>query len=139
MMNNANFGESTSHSICADITKTTGARIEMSMAKDNSLSFIVSGKVDAVPKAKKLVLEKFQAQNTKSVRVPKEHHKLILGKKGARLQSLEASTGTKISVPNASDLSELITIVGSREGIDRASADIVSRSSEQVNRYNGEC
>jgi len=131
---NTNFGDS-SHVLCAEITKTTGARIEMSVAKDNSLSFIVSGKADAVPKAKKLILEKFQTQSSHSVRIPKEHHKLILGKKGARLQSLEVATGTKISVPNVNDSSELITIVGSREGIAKATNDIMSRSSELLKQY----
>jgi len=131
-MNQSNFGESTAHAICTDITKTTGARIEMSMAKDNSLSFIVSGKVDAVPVAKKLILEKFQTQSSRTIQVPKDHHKLVLGKKGKRLADLEELTGTKISVPNANDPSELITIVGGKDGIEHAVNDITSRSSEQM-------
>jgi len=131
-MNHANFGESTSHVLCADITKSTGARIEMSMAKDNSLSFIVSGKVDAVPVAKKLILEKFQAQTSRSIQIPKEHHKLILGKKGKNLNDLEARTGTKISVPNANDPSVDIHIVGNKEGIEAAVSEIHRRSDEQL-------
>lgn len=131
-VNNSHFGESTSHSICADITKRTGARIEISSCKDNSLSFLVSGKADMVPKAKKLILEKFQAQNTKTIKVPKEHHKLILGKKGARLRELETSTSTKITVPSANDPSESITIVGSKEGIESAGTEISMISDEQL-------
>jgi len=134
-LNEDNFCEGTSHSICAEITKRTGARIEISSGKDSSLSFLISGKHDAVPKAKKLLLEKFTAQNTKTIKVPKDHHKIILGKKGKRLQDLEAMTHTKITVPGVADTSELITIVGSKEDIDRAVAEISLRSDEQLKNY----
>jgi len=131
-VNNSHFGESTSHTICADITKRTGARIEISTCKDNSLSFLVSGKTEMVTKAKKLILEKFMAQNTKTITVPKEHHKLILGKKGVRLRELESNTSTKITVPGANDPSECITIVGSKEGIEQAGAEICTISDDQL-------
>lgn len=131
-VNNSHFGESTSHNFCADITKRTGARIEISTCKDNSLSFLVSGKADAVPKAKKLILEKFMVQNTKIIQVPKEHHKLILGKKGTRLRELEQNTGTKITVPNVNDASDSITIVGSKESIEQAANEMCMISDEQL-------
>jgi len=134
-LNLDNFGADTSHSICAEITKRTGARIEISSGKDSSLSFLISGKHDAVPKAKKLLLEKFTAQNTRTIKVPKEHHKIILGKKGKRLQDLEAMTSTKITVPGVNDSSELITIVGSKEDIEKAVDQISMRSDEQLKNY----
>ena len=73
---NNQFGESASSSICADITKKTGAHIEISSAKDHSLTFLVTGKNEAVVKARKMVLEKFQAQNRQTIKIPKVFVKL---------------------------------------------------------------
>ena len=128
---NNHFGESASSSICTDITKKTGAHIEISSAKDNSLTFLVTGKPDAVSKARKLILEKFTAQNRVMVKIPKEHHKFILGKKGKNLQDLENNTGTKIQVPPAIDPSEEITIIGKKECIEKVVHEITMISDEQ--------
>lgn len=67
----SDFGESASSSICSEITKKTGAHIEISSAKDHSLTFLVTGKTEAVTKARKLVLEKFQAQSQQKIKIPK--------------------------------------------------------------------
>jgi len=128
---NNQFGESASSSICTDITKKTGAHIEISSAKDHSLTFLVTGKRDAVTKARKMVLEKFQAQSRSTIKIPKEHHKFLLGKKGKKLQDLESSTGTKIQVPNVNDNSDVVTIIGTKECIDRAVHEIRVLSDEQ--------
>ncbi|XP_018011553.1 vigilin [Hyalella azteca] len=128
---NNQFGESASSSICADITKKTGAHIEISSAKDHSLTFLVTGKSDAVAKARKLVLEKFQAQMRQTIKIPKEHHKFLLGKKGKKLQDLELSSSTKIQVPPANDPSDVVTICGTKESIDKALHEIRIISDEQ--------
>lgn len=65
------FGESASSRICADITSRTGAHIEISSAKDQSLTFLVTGKTDAVSRARRMVLEKFQTQASMTVKIPK--------------------------------------------------------------------
>ncbi|KAF2362558.1 K domain type 1 [Trinorchestia longiramus] len=128
---NNQFGESASSSICADITKRTGAHIEISSAKDQRLTFLVTGKSDAVAKARKLVLEKFQAQMRQTIQIPKEHHKFLLGKKGKRLQELELSTSTKIQVPPANDPSDVVTVIGTKECIDKALHEIRVISDQQ--------
>uniref|UniRef100_A0A2P2HWJ6 Vigilin n=1 Tax=Hirondellea gigas TaxID=1518452 RepID=A0A2P2HWJ6_9CRUS len=130
------FGESASSSICTDITKRTNAHIEISSAKDHSLTFLVTGKPDAVAKARKLVLEKFLAQNRTTINIPKEHHKFLLGKKGKKLQELELNTSTKIQVPGVNDPSDQVTIVGTKDCIEKALHEIRIVSDEQSKQAN---
>lgn len=40
--------------------------------------------------------------------IPKQHHGGLLGKNGKRLQELEASTATKISIPKSNENSEQV-------------------------------
>ncbi|ROT68907.1 Vigilin [Penaeus vannamei] len=127
---NNQFGESASTRICSDITGRTGAHIEISSAKDQSLTFLVTGKSDAVMKARRLVLDKFQTQARQIIKIPKEHHRFILGKKGKKLQELEINTATKIQVPNAADNSDEIIVVGTKES-EKAMHEIQLISDEQ--------
>ena len=49
--------------ICSDImAKTPGVSIEMSSAKDKSLTVVLTGKADAVMKARKRVCQQLQTQ-----------------------------------------------------------------------------
>jgi len=128
---NNQFGESASTRICSDITARTGAHIEISSAKDQSLTFLVTGKSEAVMRARKLVLDKFQTQARQIIKIPKEHHRFILGKKGKKLQDLEVATGTKIQVPSAADTSEDIIVVGTKESTEKAMHEIQLVSDEQ--------
>ncbi len=64
--------------------------------------------------------------------IPKEHHKFVIGGKGQKLKSIEVATGTKVKVPNADDSSDLVKIVGTREGVDKARHQIQVISDEQV-------
>ena len=66
------------------------------------------------------------------MRIPKEHHKYVLGPKGKKLNELELATATKINVPRPHDPSDSITVSGTREGIDRARHEIQLISDEQV-------
>jgi len=68
------------------------------------------------------------------VRIPKEHHRFVLGQKGKKLNELELATSTKITVPRPNDPSLDITISGTREGIDRARHEIQLISDEQVHQ-----
>ncbi|KAG0729485.1 Vigilin [Chionoecetes opilio] len=128
---NNQFGESASSRICAEINSRTGAHIEISSAKDQSLTFLVTGKTDAVARARRLVLEKFQTQARVIIKIPKDHHKFILGKKGKRLQELEQNTATKIQVPGPKDNCEDIAVVGTRDAIEKAVHEIQQASDEQ--------
>lgn len=126
------FGEEKeSRQRCTQIMNETGAHIEISTSRDQSLTFLVTGKHDQVLDAKRRILSNFQTQASKTIAIPKDHHKNILGKAGVRLQELQKMTATKISIPNINDQSEEISITGPREGIDKAIHEIRMISDEQ--------
>ena len=109
----------------------TGAKIEMSSNKDQSLTFLIKGKQETVLKARRELLVQFQTQASISISVPKDHHKYILGRGGANLQLLEQKTSTKISMPKANETNDKISISGPKEGIDKAIHEIRIISDEQ--------
>ena len=111
--------------------KVTGAKIEMSSSKDQSLTFLITGKHDSVLKAKRELLNNFQQQASSVISIPKEHHRYILGKGGQKLQELEVKTATKISIPKVAEASDKITISGTKEGIEKAIHEIRITSDEQ--------
>jgi rRNA processing protein Krr1/Pno1 len=125
------FGEGESIQTCANIMKETGAHIEISHAKDQSLTFLVTGKQNEVLEARRKILTHFQTQASKQISIPKEHHRWILGKKGDRLKELEKQTATKISVPPMNDNSDVISITGTKEGIEKAEHEIRVTSDQQ--------
>ncbi|XP_063359455.1 vigilin [Cydia amplana] len=131
-LDNANtFGEGESLRTCQAITKDTGAHIEISTSKDGSLTFLLTGKHSAVLDARRKILTHFQQQASKQISIPKEHHRWILGKQGQKLKDLEKVTATKISVPAIGDSSEVVTITGTKEGIEKAEHEIRVCSEEQ--------
>lgn len=56
------FGEGESLRTCLMIMKETGAHIEISSSKDMSLTFLVTGKQNAVLDARRKILTHFQTQ-----------------------------------------------------------------------------
>ncbi len=78
-----------------------------------------------------MLASKFQAQMTQTYSVPKEPHRIILGKGGAKLSALEQSTGTKIQIPKQDDDSTAVRITGTRETIGKAIHEIQLISNEQ--------
>lgn len=56
------FGEGDQAKVCVDIMQKTGAHLELSLAKDQGLSIMVSGKLDAVMKARKEIVSRLQTQ-----------------------------------------------------------------------------
>ena len=72
----------------------------------------------------------FQASTV--IKIPKEHHRFILGPKGKNLSELELNTATKISIPRQEEKSDDIKIVGTKEGIEKARHEIQVISDEQV-------
>jgi len=135
------FGEMDAVKACAEITKQTDAHIEMSSSsRDQSLTFLITGKQPNVLAAKREILSRFQTQAQVQINIPKEHHRVILGAKGANLEKLEKSTATKISVPRPNEDSNILTIVGPREGIEKAvheirvvSDNLSKQASERIN------
>ena len=57
------FGEQQEQSkICQEIMNKTGVWIEMSSAKDKSLTVVITGKCENVMKARKMVVQQLQTQ-----------------------------------------------------------------------------
>lgn len=120
--------------ICTEIMSKTGADIQLTHGRDGTLSFLISGKQETTNQARKMLVNEFQAQNVHSVSIPKEHHKLILGKLGKKLLDLEQLTETKIQIPKQDENSDVIRITGTRDNIDRAVREIQLISQEANSR-----
>ncbi|KAL0134248.1 hypothetical protein PUN28_001207 [Cardiocondyla obscurior] len=125
------FGERESIRTCKTIMKETNTIIEIASSKDQSLTFLITGKQNQVQEAKRRILTTFQTQASKQISIPKDHHRWILGKQGQRLKDLEQKTATKINVPSVQDQSDIITITGTKEGIEKAEHEIRVISDEQ--------
>jgi len=102
----------------------SGAKIEMSSSRDQSLTFLITGRTEQVLKARRELFAQFQAQQSQTMPIPKEHHRYILGKGGAKLQELEQQTSTKISMPKMNEATDTITITGPKDGIEKAMHEI---------------
>lgn len=130
------FGEGESNHNCLHIMKETSTVIEISVNKDQSLTFLVQGKQPNVHEARRRILQQFQTQAQQKIHIPQDHHRLILGKAGARLKELEKATATKITIPRQNEDSDLITITGPKEGIDKAVHEINIISDEHSRQAN---
>uniref|UniRef100_A0A1A7X8I9 Vigilin n=1 Tax=Iconisemion striatum TaxID=60296 RepID=A0A1A7X8I9_9TELE len=128
------FGEGDQAKVCVDIMQKTGAHLELSLAKDQGLSIMVSGKLEAVMKARKEIVSRLQTQASATVAIPKEHHRFVIGKNGEKLQELELKTATKIQIPRPEDPSNQIKISGTKEGLEKAKHEILLISAEQDKR-----
>lgn len=130
----AQFGEKEREQarICGDIMAKTGVAIEMSLARDESLTVVITGKSDAVLKARKMVVHLLQTQLACEVRIPKDHHRYLLGPQGKHLAKLELQTATKITIPKQEENSEMVKIQGTKEGIEKARQEIQLVSDEQA-------
>ncbi|XP_043070287.1 vigilin isoform X1 [Drosophila grimshawi] len=128
------FGEGESKRICQQITKDTGAQIEIVSGKNKSLTFLIKGKQSELLDARRKILIAFSMQVSRQVTVPREHYRVILGKRGERLRELERVTATRINIPNQGDESDVITIAGTKNGIERAEQEIRQLSAEQFKK-----
>ncbi|KAM9833278.1 vigilin [Syngnathus typhle] len=131
---NSQFGEGEEAKVCLDIMQRTEAHIELSLAKDQGLSIMVTGKLDSVMKARKEIVARLQTQAWAALVIPKEHHRFVIGKNGEKLQELELKTATKIVIPRPDDTSTNIRITGTKEGIEKARHEILLISAEQDKR-----
>ena len=123
------LGESEQNRDIRDVMNRTGTQIEASVAKDQSLTVLITGRPKEVAQARRFTLEKLQTQAELRLPIPREHHRFILGKKGNDLKDLELRTATKIQIPRDKDF---VRIIGTKEGIDRARHEMQLISDEQV-------
>lgn len=135
-MNERQFGEESDQmKICKEIMQKTGVSIELSLAKDQSMTVVITGRQDALKHARREVVNKLQTQASISLIIPREYHRFILGKSGKRLQELELATATKVYLPRPDDKSanpNEVKIVGAKEGIDKARHEIEAIHEEQA-------
>ncbi len=59
----------------------------------------------------------------------------MIGREGQKLKGIELQTATKISIPRPDAQTDVITIMGTREGVDKARHQIQLISDEQVRMY----
>ena len=71
-------------------------------------------------------------QFTVELHVPKQFHRMILGKGANNIKQLEQSSNTKITVPRSDDSSDIIRISGNKEGVEVAKRQIKSLSDDLV-------
>ncbi|XP_071109075.1 vigilin-like [Haliotis cracherodii] len=132
-MKETQFGEESEQAkICKEIMNKTDVSIEISLAKDQSLTVVIHGKAQDVIKARREVLTRLQTQANIQIKIPREHHRFLLGKSGKKLQDLELATATKIYLPRADENSDIVRIVGTKDGIDKARHEIQIISDEQA-------
>ncbi|XP_015683562.1 vigilin-like [Protobothrops mucrosquamatus] len=129
---NSQFGEGDEAKVCVDIMQKTGAHIELSLAKDQGLSIMVTGKLDSVMKARKEIVARLQTQKRKtttiSVEVKKSQHKYIIGPKGNTLQEILDTTGVSVEMPPLESSSETIILRGEPDKLGPALTQVYAKA-----------
>ncbi|KAL7058604.1 hypothetical protein AAHC03_013542 [Spirometra sp. Aus1] len=110
--------------VCATIARATGVKIEIANSKLNSLNIFLTGSKNDVAHAKCLVVQDLQQQATKTIKVPTEFHRFLIGRNGERKRQLEADTMTRISVPPPSKNLNEITLTGPVAYLDAAEKEV---------------
>merc|ERR1719273_1308273 len=102
-----------------------GVHIKFPDANSGSDKVNIRGPKEDVDKAKKLLVELSNEKQlnslTAEVRAKPEHHKFLIGRQGANIQSVRDKTGARIIFPNEKDKDrEVITILGTKEAVAQA-------------------
>ncbi|CAH8566769.1 unnamed protein product [Schistosoma turkestanicum] len=122
--------------ICMEIARDTNVEMNLNSSKNHILTVVISGEPSRVAEAKRRVVAELQQQETVRIPVPVECRGYLIGRKGERLQELESSTMTRISIPphNALD-PNVVVVTGPRRGILEAESliyEIVRKQSQQA-------
>merc|ERR1712038_1835864 len=109
-----------------------GVHIKFPDANSGSDKVNIRGPKDDVEKAKKLLVElsneKQLTSLTAEVRAKPEHHKFLIGRQGANIQSVRDKTGARIIFPSEKDKDrDVITILGTKESVAQAKKELESR------------
>ncbi|CAH8643190.1 unnamed protein product [Schistosoma mattheei] len=122
--------------ICMEIARDTNVEMNLNSSKNHILTVVISGEPSRVAEAKRRVVAELQQQETVRISVPVECRGYLIGRKGERLQELESSTMTRISIPPHNALDPNVVIVtGPRRGILEAEGliyEIVHKQSQQA-------
>ena len=80
-----------------------------------------------------LSTEKQLSSMSAEVRANPSHHKFLIGRSGANIQSIRDKTGAKIIFPNEKDKDrEVITILGTKEAVAAAKKELETRIKDLV-------
>ncbi|KAG0196283.1 hypothetical protein BGX28_010343 [Mortierella sp. GBA30] len=94
------FGKTTVGDIVKNVMITSGARIESTTSQATGLTtFLISGKPDAVAKARRDLRSSFAKKETIKYPVPSSARPHLLGSKGRTLNAIQTKTGVQITVP----------------------------------------
>merc|ERR1711971_1080757 len=98
----------------------------------------VRGPVDGVEKAIKLLTELSDEKQLSGisieVKAKPQHHKFLIGRAGCHIQKIRDDTGARIIFPGSGDADrESITIIGTKEAVAKAKADLEARILELDN------
>eukprot|EP00047_Mylnosiga_fluctuans_P012927 m.28404 g.28404 ORF g.28404 m.28404 type:complete len:1218 (+) comp4552_c0_seq1:132-3785(+) len=117
-------------SIFKTIADDTNTTITRSVSKDKSVT--ITGKVQNVQEARKVLLSSLQTQVTLEVAVPKELHRFIIGKEGKILKDIETNTATSIKVPSGDNPKQTVSVIGTMENARKAAAEIQQIADEKA-------
>lgn len=127
---NDSFGNETKKKY-EEIASTHGVKIEMCHNKDQTLHVVISGREDRVNEAKRAIVNELKVETESKLKIPKEHHKFLIGKSGAILKDLQERTCTKIQVPKPDANTDVIVIKGLKEDVEQAVNEIQGIVDEQ--------
>jgi predicted PilT family ATPase len=105
--------------------------------EDND-NITIRGTKEDVAKAeeqlKKLGEERVENSFTAEVTAKPEHHRFLIGRGGVNIRKVREKTGVRIVFPSRQDENqELITIIGKKEAVEEAKADLMSKISQLNN------
>jgi hypothetical protein len=124
------FGNETNQR-CENISQRYGVKVEICCSKDQSLHIVITGQEEKVLEAKRTIVSELQTEKEFKFKVPRELHKFIIGRNGNVLKDLQEKTCTTINVPKPEANSDLISLHGPKDGIERVIHEIQTICDEQ--------
>lgn len=115
------------------------ASVQISFPDLGSNSDIVKlrGPKDDVDKCSRFLNKLYRdlLESNYQVKVPifKQFHKFIIGKGGATIKKIRQETDTRVDLPESGSESDVITITGKKENVEKAVAKIQQIQSEMAN------
>ncbi|KAJ3109827.1 hypothetical protein HDU97_000057 [Phlyctochytrium planicorne] len=117
----------------------------------NTMTFLISGKPEAVKQARRELVSSVGAQVTETLHVPASVRPHILGAGGKNLKALTAETNTRVNIPRPAnqdvakepsadpfddDDNQVVTIIGDFEGVKVAKERIESEVAKRTSKLN---
>ena len=98
-MNIEGFGVGDANKKLTGIESTSGCKIEMSRSKDQSLTFLITGKQADMLKAKRIVQDLIE-QVTIDCEIEQQYHRTVMGAKGSKVQKITREHNVQVKFPD---------------------------------------